>query len=235
MANAGSFRTSLITAANAQTHMQASLESLTPYIGAWSSVSESKESHLVLYADNTFLYAENDAELPNGLEYGRYSFDNKSGDLIFTITYDNNGPGNDSGVGDIGKDVSTRTELSNDNNTLKIVNGGIGLSAEDLSGSSIVGAWSPENNSGDLHMIFFSNNTFTIAQSTDRNPNGLQLGTFSYDQNAQEITLSLTYNDTSDQSDVGGTESDIIMSAELSNGSNTLLLMNRGLVLKRSL
>ena len=235
VANAGSFRTSLITASNAQAHIQASLETLTPYVGAWSSVSESNESHLVLYADNTFLYAENDEQLPNGLEYGRYSFDNKSGELIFTITYDNNGPGEDSGVGDIGTDVITATALSNDNNTLKIVNGGIELTAQNLSSSSVVGAWSPENNSGNLHLIFFSNNTFMIAESTDRNPNGLQLGTFSYDQNTQEITLSLTYNDTSDQSDIGGTESDIIMSAELSSDNNTLSLMNGGLVLNRSL
>jgi len=235
VANAGSLRTRLITATDAQTHMQASLDTLTPYIGAWSSVSDNNTSHLVLFANNTFLYAENDAELPNGLEFGNYSFDNKSGELIFTITYDNNGPGDDSGVGDIGTDVTTATALSNDNNTLKIVNGGIELTAQNLSSSSVVGAWSPENNSGNLHMIFFSNNTFMIAESTDRSPNGLQLGTFSYDQNSQEITLSLTYNDTSDQSDIGGTESDMIMSAELSSDNNTLSLMNGGLVLKRSL
>jgi len=235
VANAGSFRTSLITASNAQSHMQASLETLIPYVGAWSSVSENNESHLVLFANNTFLYAENDAELPNGLEFGNYSFNNKSGDLTLTITYDNNGPGDDSGVGDIGKNVTTDTVLSNDNNTLKIFNGDVEMSAENLSGSSIVGAWSPENNSGGLHLIFFANNTFLIAQSTDRDPNGLQLGTFSYDQNEQEITLNITYDDTHDQSGIGNTESDMIMSAALSSENNTLSLMTSGLVLKRSL
>ncbi len=235
VANAGINRASLVSATSAQQHLQDSINELMPYVGAWSLVSETQESHLVLFADNTFIYAENDAELPNGLEYGHYSYDNRNGDLTFSISYDNNGPGEDSGVGDIGTDVTTDTALSNNNNTLKILNGAMTFSAQNLDSSSIVGAWSPVDSNQKLQIILFDDNTFLIAESANKDPNGLQLGRYSYDASAAEITLSLTYDDTRDGSGIGSSDEDIIMDAVLSDDKNTLSLMNGGVILNRAL
>lgn len=233
VANAGAHKTSLVSAASAQEHMQTSLTSLTPYIGAWSSITDKSEQYLILFADNTFIYAENDDQLPNGLESGRYSYESYDDNLILSILYDNNGPGEDSGVGDIGTDVITAIELSDSNSQLKLLNGELIFNSESLIGESIVGAWSPTMGS-DFQLVLFSNNKFLIAQTSKSNPNGLQLGTYVYDSSAEELTLTLTYDDASEPVTIDGITEDIVMDAVLID-QNTLSLMSNGLILNRSL
>ncbi len=233
VANAGAHNTSLVSATSAQEHMQTSLNSLTPYIGAWSFITDKSEQYLILFADNTFIYAENDDQLPNGLEFGRYSYESYDDNLILTIFYDNNGPGEDSGVGDIGTDVITDIELLNSNSQLKILNGDLVFNSENLNSESVVGAWS-STIGNDFQLVLFSNNKFLIAQTSNSRPNGLQLGTYAYDSIAEELTLSLTYDDASDPSGIDGITDDIVMRAVLSD-QNTLSLMNNSLILNRSL
>ena len=91
-------------------------------------------NYLVLFEDNTFLYAENDLTVSepeeNGLEVGTYSHDSESGNLSFNVSYDDNDPGNDSGVGDIGTPVEIDAILSNENMTLSIASGELVLTRE---------------------------------------------------------------------------------------------------------
>lgn len=80
--------------------------------------------------NNTFVYAENDlaAVAPeNGLEVGTYTYNAGTGAITFNIDYDDNDPGNGSGVGDIGISVTTGSTLSNGSNTLSILGGALVL------------------------------------------------------------------------------------------------------------
>jgi hypothetical protein len=91
-------------------------------------------SYLVLSEDNTFLYAENDLEVEgpdeNGLEVGTYSYNQETGNLSLDVIYDDNDPGNDSGVGDIGTTAVIDAVLTNENMTLTIASGELVLTRE---------------------------------------------------------------------------------------------------------
>ena len=224
IANSGSTNTALVSAQAAQDHLKSTLASQTPYVRSWTNRTGSSESHLILFPDNTFVYAENDDEAPNGLELGRYSYDTVSKNLTLSITYDNNGPGEDSGVGDIGQDLVTDVVFSNTNNTMTILNGEFELAANDLSTSTIVGAWSITNATETEHLVLFADNTFIYAENDSAEPNGLELGTYSYDEGAGEITFTITYDDNGPGQDsgIGDIGTPAVIPVVLSNGANTL-------------
>ncbi|MEH6448213.1 MAG: hypothetical protein V7765_06045 [Oleispira sp.] len=237
IANSGSATTTLVSAQDAQDHLQSTVESQTPYVGSWSIVTGDSESHLIFFADNTFMYAENDALEPNGLELGHYSYDTESDNMTLTISFDNNGPGTDSGVGDIGKDVVNDIVLSNNNETMAIANGALTFTADDLDTSSIVGAWSITHQHESQHLILYSNNTFIYAENDLTEPNGLELGTYAYDAGTGKITYTITYDDNGPGQDSGlgdiGTLEPIDIA--LGNGANTLSIDNGSLMFGRSL
>ena len=100
----------------------------TSIVGSWRTVSGAKFSYLILFNDNTFMYAENDPAAPpgdNGLEAGTYTYDGTN--ITFNITYDDNGPGQNSGVGNIGTPKVSAATLSNNGNTLTVFGGQIVL------------------------------------------------------------------------------------------------------------
>ena len=226
VANSGSITTSLVSAADAQNHLQDSIDSLTPYVGSWSNKEGEFESHLVLFANNTFLYAENDDEAPNGLELGSYSYDTATGDITLTITFDNNGPGDDSGVGDIGTPVTVDSVLSNGNTTLKIVNGEIEFTADEFAADSIEGAWSITHLNESQHLILFADNTFIYAENDLTEPNGLELGTYVYNEAGNTIAYTITYDDNGPGQDsgIGDMGAAVTTDIALSNAANTLTI-----------
>jgi len=226
VANSGSITTSLVSAADAQNHLQDSIDSLTPYVGSWSNKEGEFESHLVLFANNTFLYAENDDEAPNGLELGSYSYDTATGDITLTITFDNNGPGDDSGVGDIGTPVTVDSVLSNGNTTLKIVNGEIEFIADEFAADSIEGAWSITHLNESQHLILFADNTFIYAENDLTEPNGLELGTYVYNEAGNTIAYTITYDDNGPGQDsgIGDMGAAVTTDIALSNAANTLTI-----------
>ena len=70
----------------------------SPLEGVWRTA----DSCCVLaMTGGAFIFGENDAEPDNGLEAGSYT-DNGDGTVTLTVSFDENGPGNDSGVGDVG-------------------------------------------------------------------------------------------------------------------------------------
>ncbi|MBL4799347.1 MAG: hypothetical protein JKY50_18235 [Oleispira sp.] len=224
VANSGSVNTTLVSKEDAQDHLQSTIESQLPHVRSWTNKTGSSESHLIFFSDNTFVYAENDDEEPNGLELGNYSYDTATGDITLTITFDNNGPGEDSGVGDIGTPVTIDTAFSNGNNTLKIMNGELEFTADDLDTDSIVGAWSITHQHESQHIILYSNNTFLYAENDMTEPNGLELGTYVYDAGTNQITYTITYDDNGPGQDAGigdiGTLDPFII--QLTNDENTL-------------
>lgn len=224
IANSGSTNTALVSAQAAQNHLKSTIASQTPYVRSWTNKFGSSESHLILFPDNTFVYAENDDEAPNGLELGRYSYDTVSKNLMLSITYDTNGPGEDSGVGDIGQDLVTDVVFSNTNNTMTILNGEFELAANDLSTSTIVGAWSITNATETEHLVLFADNTFIYVENDSAEPNGLELGTYSYDDGVGEITFTITYDDNGagQDSGIGDIGTPAVLPVVLSNGANTL-------------
>jgi len=76
-------------------------------IGVWQHVvaSTGEFEYLVLLDNGKFIYAENDpaySEPDNGVEVGSYTYDASKNTISFSIVYDDNAPGDDSGIGNIG-------------------------------------------------------------------------------------------------------------------------------------
>ena len=98
------------------------LTSTSFVMGVWSRVDGDEFSYLTLLSNNTFLYAEYssnaNSSAENGLEVGSFVYDPSTEAITFDITYDDNDPGNDSGIGDIGTPSTIDAVLSNESNTL---------------------------------------------------------------------------------------------------------------------
>jgi len=96
------------------------------YVGTWKSVDPANNgvSLLVLTATGEVTYVEKDSTQPNGLENGTFTVTGLSpsadsvGSMTINLTYDDNGPGQDSGIGDIGTPVSFPIAISG--NTLTV-------------------------------------------------------------------------------------------------------------------
>lgn len=97
------------------------------YVGTWKSIDPANNgvSMLVLTAANDVTYVENDADTPNGLENGTFTVAgglsptaDSSGTVTFNLTYDDNGPGTGSGIGDIGTPASYPIAISGNTMTI---------------------------------------------------------------------------------------------------------------------
>jgi hypothetical protein len=231
-ANSGSSNVSLISEAAAKEHFQTTIVDIKPHVGAWKF---DNSSHLILYPDNSFLYAENDNEEPNGLELGTYSFDSATGNITFSISYDDNGPGDDSGVGDVGSPIVIDAVLSNDNNTLTLADGDLVIEAVNFSDSTVVGVW--RNTSEMAYLVLYENGEFLYAENDSDEPNGVELGTYTYDSSTAHITFTITFdnNGPMQNSGVGNIGAPVVIDANLSNGKNTLTISSGELVFARAL
>lgn len=250
VANSGSSTTSLISAADAEAHVNATLNDLSAgIVGVWRITNGEAFNYLVLLADNTFLYAENDLTVQtaeeNGLEAGTYSFDPNTGKATLTINYDDNAPGQDSGAGDIGTPAVYGLALSSGNTVLSIPDADLSFDAVDFTGgsSAIVGAWEINNSTtGEFeYLVLMPDGTFLYAEN-DPNvqtpaENGLEVGTYTYDSAAGTVTFNITYDDNAPGADSGigdiGTPATIDFA--LSNSDNTLTAGGGVLVFARAL
>ena|GEM_PF-1104206 len=81
------------------------------WTGAWRATDGVNTTFLLLKTDYTFLYAEYGPDQPNGLEAGTYHYTygeccvDYNDTITFTLTYDDNGPGMGSGIGEIGAPI----------------------------------------------------------------------------------------------------------------------------------
>jgi len=248
VANSGSSTTSLISAVDAEAHVNATLDALSKsVIGAWRITNGAAFNYLVLFNDKTFLYAENDLTVQapeNGLEAGTYSYDPTSGKVTLNLTYDDNAPGNDSGAGDIGTPAVFDLALSADKTVLSITNAGLSFDAVDFtSGSSaIVGAWEINNSTtGEFeYLVLMPDGTFLYAENdpTVQAPeNGLEVGTYTYDPGTDTVTFNITYDDNAPGADsgIGDIGTPATIDFVLSNSNNTLTAAGGTLVFARAL
>ncbi|MFC2109877.1 hypothetical protein ACFLSU_04805 [Bacteroidota bacterium] len=212
--------------------------------GFWAIKDGAEFSYLALLPNDTFLYAENDLSVnsnkENGLELGTYIYDAKKEEIKFNIEYDDNDPGNDSGVGDIGSLLSYKASLLEESTKLSLLNGELVFDKIELTASSpVVGVWSAKYGSEFSYLALLPNNTFLYAEyvslvRSDRE-NGLEVGTYVYDSNKEEIVFDIEYddNDPGNNSGVGDIGTPAKLSVQLSNNNNTLTIA--GLVLAMSL
>lgn len=243
--SSGSVNNFLVSVAKAQAHLGESMQAIAnpSEVGVWRSTNGAAFSYLALFSNNTFLYAENDlnteSEEENGLEVGTYSYDLKSGNITFNIVYDDNDPGRDSGIGDIGSPVNIKAELSNGNSKLLLADGALNLKSVGFSSSSIVGVWRTISGTEFNYLILFSDNTFLYAENDlDVNSdaeNGLELGTYIYDSNSGAISFNIVYddNDPGNDSGIGNIGSPVNTEVVLSNSNSTLSLA--GLIFTKGL
>lgn len=204
VADSGSTTTTLITEADAQAHVTETLSN--SIVGVWGRTgADGGFNYLILLKNNTFIYAENDTSVSfaseNGLEVGTYSYDTATGDITFTVVYDDNVSGGvgHSGVGDLSvgnNDQVFATTVSG--NTLTIA--GVPLtSLGTYSSRPEVGIWHiPSATAGFNYMLLLPNNTFIYAENDlayTSPDNGLEVGTYSYDSTAGEITFNVVYDD----------------------------------------
>lgn len=213
-------------------------------VGVWGIVNGEDFSYLTLLSNNTFLYAENDLSVnssdENGLEVGTYEYDADNEEITFNIFYDDNAPGTDSGIGDIGTPVTFSAELLDDNSRLSLLDGELIFNTMELTATfPVIGVWSTVNGVEFSYLVLLSNNTFLYGENDSSvnsgAENGLEVGTFSYVQGTEEISFDITYddNDPGNDSGVGNIGDNSAVSAVLSNEDNTLTIA--GLELSRDL
>ena len=210
----------------------------TAVTGVWRSTNGVAFSYLALFADNTFLYAENDPTAPvgdNGVEVGTYTNDGST--ITFNVTYDRNGPGQNSGIGEIGTPLVSNYTLTNNGNTFTFAGGQLVLNRANFNPASVVGAWRSVNGVGFSCMILFNDNTIMYAENdpTVLNiaENGLEVGTYNFD--GTNLTSNLVYDDNAPvgNSGLGSIGSPTIFGTSLSNNNNTLTTAGGALVLTR--
>ncbi|MDH3326968.1 MAG: hypothetical protein OEM38_09665 [Gammaproteobacteria bacterium] len=244
IANSGSSNTTLVAATAAQEHVTSTLDNLIT--GVWRTKVGAGFIYLVTFKDNTFLYAESDL-IPkfteeDGLEVGTYNYESNSESITFNITYDDNAPGEDSGIGDIGVPVVISAKLADGNNTLNLGDGTILLSSVNFSSSlEIAGTWRSTNGAGFSYLVMFADKTFLYAENdltvTTNGENGLEVGTYTYDSNSGNITFNIVYDDNAPGQDsgVGDIGTPVVMDAVLSNENNTLTIAGGAVILSKSL
>jgi len=249
VANSGSSTTSLISAADAEAHVTTTLDGLsTGIVGVWKITNGAAFKYLVLLKDHTFLYAENDLtvkEPQNGLEAGTYSYDASTGNITFKLSYDDNAPGTDSGVGDIGTPVVLDAVPSAGNTILTSTDVGLSFNAVNFSSSAsspIVGAWEVKNTStGEFEfLLLMPDGTFLYAENdpTVSSPqNGLEVGTYTYDSSTSKATFNISYDDNAPgtNSGIGDIGTPSIIDGVLSNSNNTLTAKSGRIVFTRAL
>jgi hypothetical protein len=201
-------------------------------VGVWSIVNGEEFSYLTLLSNNTFIYAENDltiqSDKENGLEVGTYS--SNEDDIIFNVVYDDNAPGEDSGIGNIGTAVSLKVAISN--SKLSLDDGELVFNFENLSDSisKVIGVWSIVNGTEFSYLTLLKNNKFLYAENDltvqSAKENGVEVGTYSYDAIKNQITFNIVYddNDPGNDSGVGDIGTPVINSVTLSNSNNTLTM-----------
>jgi heat shock protein HslJ len=212
----------------------------TPTVaGVWRATNGAGFNYLALYEDNTFLYAENDLTAPagdNGVEVGTYTYDGTN--ITFNITYDRNGPGQNSGIGEIGTPKVLDSTLTNNGNTLTVAGGQLVLNRAAFNPSSVVGAWRSVNGAGFSYLILFNDNTFLYAENDltaqTAAENGLEVGTYTFD--GTNITFNIVYDDNApgQNSGVGDIGTPKVSAATLSNNGNTLTVFGGQAVLIRA-
>lgn len=213
----------------------------TPGIaGVWRMTNGAAFSYLALFSDNTFIYAENDPTAPpgdNGIEVGTYT--NNDTQITFTITYDRNGPGQDSGIGELGIPTSFGYSLTNNGNTLTTAGGQLVMNRANFSPTSHVNVWRAGSvTSYFQYLILFDNQTFMYAENganvTSTAENGLEAGTYTLD--STNITFNLTYDDNAPgtNSGVGDIGTPSVIDYSLSTDKNTLTVAGGQVVLHRT-
>lgn len=213
-------------------------------VGVWGIVNGEDFSYLTLLSNNTFLYAENDLSVnssdENGLEVGTYQYDSNDGEITFNVLYDDNAPGNDSGIGDIGTPVTFSAALLDQSSRLSLLDGELIFNKMDLGATfPVIGVWSTVNGAEFSYLVLLSNNTFLYAENdlsvNSGAENGLEVGTFFYDQGTETMSFNVIYddNDPGNDSGVGNIGDNDVVSAVLTNEDNILTIA--GLELSRDL
>ncbi len=228
------------------------LSRVNQVVGAWASSKDPASgegfNYLVLFSDNTFVYAEHDilfTEPDNGVEVGTYTYDSASGDITFSLIYDDNAPGNDSGIGNIGTPAVIDAVLSADHSTLSLASGAVVLNSVDFYDNfSPVGAWSSSKDAssgeGFNHLVLFPNGTFLYAEHdilASAPENGLEVGTYTYDSSTGNISFDIIFDDNAPGNDsgIGDTGGTVVIDSVLSNGSTTLTVAGGAVVLTKRL
>ena len=159
----------LFTACNTTTEKNEANIDPADLVGLWRATNGVEFNILILFADNSFAYAEYDSSVnsspENGLEVGAYSFDATNNILSFNLTYDDNDPGNDSGVGDIGTQTDVEVHLLNNGETLSLAGGELELDLEGMGSSPITGVWRMVNGTEFSILTLFADNTFGYAEN----------------------------------------------------------------------
>lgn len=224
----------LVSGCNKESGIQAISDETISVVGVWGVKTGTDFSYLTLLSNNTFLYAENDTTVnnndENGLEVGTYLYDSVNEEITFSVIYDDNAPGDDSGIGNIGTPVKLTARLMEEKSKLSLANGELILTKMDVVSPAVAGVWSFEDGAEFSYLTLLSNNTFLYAENdlsvSTTEENGLEVGTYVYNANTEEITFSIDYDDNAPGADSGignvGTANSI--SAVLSNGNKTLTL-----------
>jgi hypothetical protein len=119
-----------------------------------------------------------------------------------------------------------------DKSKLSLANGELILTKMDVVSPAVAGVWSFEDGAEFSFLTLLSNNTFLYTENdlsiSTTEENGLEVGTYVYNANTEEITFNIEcdVNAPGADSGIGNVGSANSISAVLSNGNKTLTLAN---------
>lgn len=184
----------------------------TEIIGTWSSDDGSSGlSTIVFMDDETYVQvqvnsSQSTSDPNNGMEWGNYNINDKTGELTATPIFDKNGS---SGLSD---SINRHAKVSNGKLILEVDENNDGVIDSDESyefsktkPEGILGSWSYDDADDDelIGLAFFDNGTYVHVQVDKiglvNNPkNGMEWGYYTVDPTTGQLATSLIYDDNDD-------------------------------------
>ena len=192
----------------------------TEILGVWTGNDTNNELlTLVFLDDGTYIHLEvNDrpqlarmqylgqaiANPEGGMEWGEYTIDGATGELITTPVFDNNG---NAGLSD---SVTRYARVSDGNLILEVDENNDGIIDDneifdysETKSEGLLGAWGSDDiNEGLLGLAFFEDGTYIYVQvdetgSTTNPKNGMEWGTYTIDEATRSLTTTQLFDNNS--------------------------------------
>ena len=200
--NAGqeSTMTSLVPASEAIAHFEESLTdngidfiANATITGSWLLPADAESDTGIptvwtFSEDGTYFFIDSRSNDEISAERGDFTIDNSTGEITIFAVQDtelDNGPNNiESLIADVSGDVITFSVDGND------------IDANRLKSDSLVGTWhnSIEEENYFLSIVFLADNTFILAEFDDEFTFDAERGSYSIDNNTNEITFSIEFD-----------------------------------------
>lgn len=200
--------TGLISTADAISHFETELaKNSVKYgsiVGSW--VFEGADFVvLTILDDGRFIWSETNGEEPNGMEAGDYLYNENAGTLSFSASIiDNNGDGGIDGI------IAGTVEVIGNSLSFSLAEDGIVKATRVNSVSdTLVGSWLFKGNEF-VVLTILNDGRFIWSETDGAEPNGMEVGDYTYNENAETISFSANVLDNNGDGGIDGISVDSV-------------------------